>query len=999
MHRINDRILESILNSIADGVVVADEEGRFLFFNPAAERMTGMGRLDVPPEEWSEQYGCYLPDGVTPFPADQLPLARAIRGESPPVAEMFIRNPGCPDGAWLGLSASPLRDAEGVVRGGVIAMRDITERKRLERCMAAQHTVSQALADSTSLAEAVQRILQVICTKLGWEVGALWLVDRTEDVLRLSHVWHVPSCGFPKFLGLLERAAFPRGAELLGQVWSSGEAVWIPDLAAEAAALRRSAAVEEGLHNLVAFPVRVGAQVLGVMEFLSRHIQSRDDELLSTLASIGSQVGQFAERMRALGALRDLNQELELRVVERTSALSASEEKWRSLVTNSPDLVSTVDREGRVLYVNRFLPGHTPEDVIGRSVFDFIAPEYRQEAREAMERVFETGEPARYEIRAQGPGQTHAWYESRMGPVRHEGRVVALLTVSTDVTERKAAKEQLETSLALLHASETRYRNLVAHVPVSIWEEDFTRVGAWLDGLRAQGVNDLQEYLRTHPDALRQAQRLLRVLDVNDTTLSMFGARSREELIGNLGTVFREETFHVFAQELQTIWEGRCYFMGECEAVTLQGRPIEYLLRWVAQEQDGRPDLSRVIVTIDDLTERNRLQRELLSSKRLESIRRLAGGIAHDFNNLLAVVVGQASMHQRDARLPRRVREAFADILHAAERGSSLTHQLLAYARGGLQKPVPSDLNTVIDSVMKIVRRATPPRLEFILRLDRALPMIMADPSQIEQVVMNLCLNAVQASQAAAVVEVRTQAVELDRPGADDLDISPGRYAYLQIQDRGSGMDSATLERVFEPFFTTKPTGRGMGLAATLGIVRSHHGNIRIDSTLGEGTTARVWLPLAERQPPRTASAPVRPPQVRAAPRGSETLLFIDDDAGVARTVESILTSLGYCVVVHLDPEQALAFLATNAEDVNLVLLDMHLPKLSGQEVLARIKAEFPCLPVLLESGFDLQDRLDALIQQGAAGFLQKPFSLMDLAVAVRGTLDKAASLNQPSSG
>jgi CheY-like chemotaxis protein len=300
---------------------------------------------------------------------------------------------------------------------------------------------------------------------------------------------------------------------------------------------------------------------------------------------------------------------------------------------------------------------------------------------------------------------------------------------------------------------------------------------------------------------------------------------------------------------------------------------------------------------------------------------------------------------------------------------------------------------------MKIVRRATPPRLEFILRLDRALPMIMADPSQIEQVVMNLCLNAVQASQAAAVVEVRTQAVELDRPGADDLDISPGRYAYLQIQDRGSGMDSATLERVFEPFFTTKPTGRGMGLAATLGIVRSHHGNIRIDSTLGEGTTARVWLPLAERQPPRTASAPVRPPQVRAAPRGSETLLFIDDDAGVARTVESILTSLGYCVVVHLDPEQALAFLATNAEDINLVLLDMHLPKLSGQEVLARIKAEFPCLPVLLESGFDLHDRLDALIQQGAAGFLQKPFSLMDLAVAVRGTLDKAASLNQPSSG
>jgi len=416
---------------------------------------------------------------------------------------------------------------------------------------------------------------------------------------------------------------------------------------------------------------------------------------------------------------------------------------------------------------------------------------------------------------------------------------------------------------------------------------------------------------------------------------------------------------------------------------------VDMLVHWAVPLQGGRPDLSRVVIVTDDITERLRLQHELLSAQKLKSVGTLAGGIAHDFNNLLAVVVGQASMQLRDRSLPARLREALEDILHAAERGSALTRQLLSYARGGLQQPIPVALNEVVESVMKILRRAMPPQVEFLLELDRGLPQVMADPSQIEQVVMNLCLNAAQASPVPGRVEVTTQAVMLERGQADELGLGAGDHVQIQVRDFGRGMDEAVKERIFEPFFTTKPEGRGMGLSVTLGVIKSHHGHIEVDSAPDRGTTMTVWLP-AIRTPREAVPGPVQRSRTAPLPRGSETVLVIEDDPAVRRTVETILSSLGYCVVAHGEPEEALALLESNAEDFHVVLLDANMPRLPLAEMFARVRSLCPHLPVLLASGFALHEQSEPILQRGAAGFIQKPFSMATLATQVRAALDGA---------
>ncbi|NLX12526.1 MAG: PAS domain S-box protein [Phycisphaerales bacterium] len=389
-----------------------------------------------------------------------------------------------------------------------------------------------------------------------------------------------------------------------------------------------------------------------------------------------------------------------------------------------------------------------------------------------------------------------------------------------------------------------------------------------------------------------------------------------------------------------------------------------------------------------DITENKRLQQQLIQSQKLESIGTLAGGIAHDFNNLLAVIIGNASVLSRWPSLPDKVRDALKDIVDAAERGAGLTHQLLAYARGGLQKPAPTDLNHVVKSVLQIFRRATSPQIELVRQLDADLPAIVADPIQIEQVTMNLCLNAVQASTAPSVIAISTYAARLDEQLAVAWKRSPGLYVCLRVEDHGCGMDAATVQRIFEPFFTTKSNGRGMGLSATHGIVESHRGHIEVDSRLGQGTTMTVWLPAASQpaQEPATVAAEVG---AMHAPRGSETILFIDDDPAVAKTVERILSPLGYIVITHTDTEEATAFLNSNNEDIELILLDLNMPKHSGIEMYRRIANRCPHAPVILVSGFDQPEVVDKLRQEGAVDFLQKPFSIVNLATVIRRVLDE----------
>ncbi len=345
-----------------------------------------------------------------------------------------------------------------------------------------------------------------------------------------------------------------------------------------------------------------------------------------------------------------------------------------------------------------------------------------------------------------------------------------------------------------------------------------------------------------------------------------------------------------------------------------------------------------------DVTSRTRLQRELIESQKLESIGRLAGGIAHDFNNLLAVILGNASLQLRNKSLPAKTLECLQDVVDAAERASSLTTQLLAYARGGLRKAVPTDVNRLVNNAVELLRGSGSREVEIQMQLAAELPDITIDQGQIQQVVVNLGLNAIQASPLPGKVEVATGLEEIASPRAEQLHLPAGRYVALRIRDFGCGMDAGTVERAFEPFFTTKAESRGMGLPAALGIVHSHNGRLLLRSTVGEGTEAIVYLPVAV---PRDDRDSVPAEKLGAPPCGHETILVVDDGASPSRTAEQILASLGYCVVRHAEGHEALGFLETNAEDVDLVFLDLSACQERRNQMLTTLASGWPEVRVL----------------------------------------------------
>jgi PAS domain S-box-containing protein len=295
------RILQSVLDCMGDGVVVADAEQRFLVFNPAAERIIGHGRTDTPPEDWSRHYELFLPDRVTPYPVQELPIMRAIRGESSDQVELYIAYPSREAGTWILATGRPLRDEHGALEGGVVVFHDITRRKKSERRLAAQYETTRVLAEAESPSQATAKILETICVSLDWDVGAFWRVDSNTQRLRCVALWHRPDVNVPRFEETSRQGPLERGAGLPGRVWHEAQPTWIAEIARDPNFPRRLIAVEEGLHTGFAIPILLRGDCLGVLEFLSRESRPADPATLEMMASLGSQIGQFIERHQMRG--------------------------------------------------------------------------------------------------------------------------------------------------------------------------------------------------------------------------------------------------------------------------------------------------------------------------------------------------------------------------------------------------------------------------------------------------------------------------------------------------------------------------------------------------------------------------------------------------------------------------------------------------------------------------------------------------------------------------
>ncbi|HEU4566235.1 MAG TPA: MASE1 domain-containing protein, partial [Gemmatimonadaceae bacterium] len=475
-----------------------------------------------------------------------------------------------------------------------------------------------------------------------------------------------------------------------------------------------------------------------------------------------------------------------------------------------------------------------------------------------------------------------------------------------------------------------------------------------------------------------------RIVDVSDAFAQTFG-RSAQDFIGRLGT----------SVGLWVSPADRARFLEAASAGPVRGFAADLragdgsvrhvLITGERVEIDGEPHLLSII---QDITEYQALQQQLFQSQRMESVGALAGGVAHDFNNILTVILANAAFALRSLAPDHPAREDVEEVRRAGERGAALTRQLLAFSRRQPFEPQVLDLNAALADMERLLRRLLREDIQLVIRGAPELAHVCMDPAQIEQVVMNLVVNARDAMPGGGTLTVETANVEPDeRDTAADAGGAHGPRVMLAVTDTGVGMDEATRERALEPFFTTKAAGRGtgLGLSTVYGIVRQGGGSIAITSAPGAGTTVRIYLPAVEEPVPEAArgATPV-------AERGSETILLVEDDRSIREIIRRILTGAGYVVLVAESPEDALRIAAAQAAPIHLLFTDVVMPGLRGAELAKRITGASPETKVLYTSGYaEGTVAPDGALGPGAQ-LLGKSFDAEQLLRKVRQVLDAA---------
>lgn len=627
------------------------------------------------------------------------------------------------------------------------------------------------------------------------------------------------------------------------------------------------------------------------------------------------------------------------------TALRESEARHRLLLEQVPAVVWTTDADLRFTSgagAGLATLGQTPDQNLGMTLYNYFQTRDPGFLPIVAHRQALAGEPRAYEME----WQSRTW-QAHVEPLHDSaGRTIGVIGVALDITERKRAEEGLRTS-------EAKHRSLVENLTQSVFLKD----------------------------------RNLHYIAVNGPFCRSVGCHSEAEVLGKTDFDLYPQ---LLAEKYRTadrlvLQEGRRL---ELEEQNLIGGKLRTVQKVKTPVRDEKDNIVGVLGIFWDVTDQRNLEAQLRQAHKMEAVGQLAGGIAHDFNNLLTGILGNLSLAIADLPMDHPNRELLTSAEVAALRAAELTRQMLGFSRRAPLRPEPLDLNAAIEETVRLLRRTFDPRIRVEVRAASELWKVEADAGQIGQVLMNLCLNARDAMPQGGTLTLETANVVLDAVAArGSIEGRPGEFAHLRVRDTGLGIPPEALEHIFEPFFTTKEPGKGtgLGLAMVFGIVKQHRGWIQCASGMGEGTVFDIYLPRL----PIVVAGPTAAPPLAGIRGGRETILLADDEEVVGRLGLTILERHGYRVLNAMDGAEAVEIYRCRHAEIDLVILDLAMPRLSGAEALSELRRINPTVRVLISSGYSSDEDLRAVERAGVHGFVAKPYRPADLARKVRAALDE----------
>lgn len=661
---------------------------------------------------------------------------------------------------------------------------------------------------------------------------------------------------------------------------------------------------------------------------------------------LAAQVNVMLRIKQSQGKLQREKETLEVREKQHSQALRESEEKFRLLVEGTHDLITLINAEGIIRWANpewEKVFGAVPDK--GTSLFELITPETRPTVENTWIKMINEQIEIRnleYCIIPPGLASKVIEVEATIHNAELDGEHLYYV-IAHDITERKGAEK------ALLE-SEERYRTITEN----------------------------------SPDIIMRYDRQLRHLYVSPNVTSIFGKKAEEFP----GKRYREMDF---PEDMQITWEKaiiKTFKTGEQQELEYEYHspmgPMVISLR-LKPEYATDNEVESVIGVFRDITERRRLEDQLRQAQKMEAIGTLAGGIAHDFNNILGIIIGYTELTLDDITEDSPPFQNLKQVLSAANRAGEMVKQILAFSRKSEKEKRPLYLNHVLKEALSMLRSTLPATIQIQAHIDQESEPVLANPTQIHQVIMNLSTNASHAMREnGGVLEFTLKEIDFDPAVINRQDMEPGRYQQLTVRDTGHGMQRSIMERIFEPYFTTKEPGEGtgMGLSVVHGIVKSHGGEITVDSEPGRGTTFDIFLPVTKE------IQVVRAEKMSPIAGGSEHILFVDDEKSLAEMGKLMLEKMGYQVSIRTSSVEVLEAFRKAPHKYDLVITDQTMPNMTGTQLTRELMRIRPDIPVILCTGFSETINNENFKALGIRAFVMKPIIKNEISRVIREVLD-----------